>query len=66
MFDDSVDIKELNDRIAKCHWLSNKLDVCRSYCLPCQRVISKGNCEVVTDYFKEKNDAKKTGGRESK
>ena len=58
MFDDTVDIKELNNRIAKCCWLSN-LNVCRGYCLPCRKVISKGNCEVVTNYFKEKNDAKK-------
>ena len=65
MSDNITEIKELNDRIAKCYWLSN-LDVCGSYCLPCQLVISKGNCEVVADYFKEKNDAKKTGDRESK
>ena len=60
-----TDMKELNDRIAKCYWLAD-FDICGSYCLPCQRVISKGNCEVVADYFKEKNDAKKTGDRESK
>lgn len=59
--DTVTDIKELNNRIAKCHWRADchGASVCRGYCLPCRRIVEKGNCEIVADYFKEVNDAKK-------
>ena len=67
MAEEITDVKELNERIAKCYWLAdiNGASVCKGYCAPCRRIIEKGNCEVVADYFKEKNDAKKASNRES-
>ncbi len=45
--------KEINEAIKKCRWLSDNrghnliCGVCRSKCLPCRRVIEKGECETL-------------------
>ncbi len=56
-----TDIKELNDKINNCHY-RKKVDkdayLCALIPYPCRRVVEKGDCEVVIDYFKEKNNGK--------
>lgn len=43
--------KEIDGAIKKCRWLSDNSNliggICRSKCLPCRRVIEKGECETL-------------------
>ena len=59
-----TDNAELNNAIANCMWQLKMGDIpiCRGYQLPCRRVIEKGNCEIVADYFanERKKNEKKT------
>lgn len=56
--DEPTDISELNERITNCPWRkkTHEVPICAGYVTPCMRVISKGNCDVVIEYFKERNE----------
>lgn len=54
-----TDIKELNKRINTCKWrrkVNNNAHICALIPYPCRRIVEKGDCEVVAEYFKEKNN----------
>jgi hypothetical protein len=55
------DIKELNDRIKNCIWRKRAGEeyTCISKSFSCKSVVEKGDCEVVGNFFKEKNDMAK-------
>lgn len=46
--------EEIDKAIKKCEWKDNQgFDVCRGMCLPCQRVIERGQCETLIELFRK-------------
>lgn len=54
------DVKEVNKRINECpsRNISFDIAICRGMCEPCGRVIRKGKCDTVIEYFNELADKK--------
>ena len=44
--------KELDKAIKECSWRED-FDVCRGMCLPCHRVIERGECDTLIELFRK-------------
>lgn len=49
--------EEINKAINECKWKSD-FDVCRGMCLPCHRVIEKGQCNTLIELFRKGKESK--------
>lgn len=54
-FDDKDIQKEFNE----CHFRQeyDGVDVCRGMCMPCERTIESGQCQMLVDYFSKMKEA---------
>lgn len=54
------DDKEIQKAFNECDFRQefDGIDICRGVCEPCGRIIDKGKCKMLADYFSKRKDSK--------